>query len=481
MNTATASEDPSSSVNETGSAGRTTRGVDSSKRTVRRLSPGYLGALLSIFALAPVNAAEGTDASHAPPGAESSSQVQLLSLTDVLNKALETNPRLLAARSRRQASEDVARSLRGRLLPTVHVSESFQHYDTAYEVAFGSSSFVAREQETNTFAASASQPITGLLHLSQDHAALKSDAKAMEAQVKAMEDGIREEVQLQYLKLFQARAMKVIAQTSQHQLDEQLGVARLKLTAGVLTNADLLRLQVARENAHQQEIQAKAQEDVAYTSLLALMGLSPDEIVLSFQEPTLEEPTESSIPALPTARSQALEKRPELTVAKLQAASALHRSRSKFFQLLPELNVEAAYANVQGQAFAPPESAYVGLRADWNVWEWGASWYAWRAANAQSDAARQDLEGQKQQSGLEVSAKLLQVQSTYSALSGARAAVTSAEEAYRVTDVLVKAGSATTTDLLDAQSALVQARLNLVRAQYEQAMARVSLQRAMGG
>ena len=49
-----------------------------------------------------------------------------------------------------------------------------------------------------------------------------------------------------------------------------------------------------------------------------------------------------------------------------------------------------------------------------------------------------------------------------------------------MTEALVKAGSATTTDLLDSQSALTQAKLNLVRARYEQAIARVSVKRAIG-
>jgi outer membrane protein TolC len=53
-------------------------------------------------------------------------------------------------------------------------------------------------------------------------------------------------------------------------------------------------------------------------------------------------------------------------------------------------------------------------------------------------------------------------------------------EAYRVTEALLKAGSATTTDLLDAQAALTQARLNLTRAEYQQAIAQVTLSRGIG-
>ena len=50
-----------------------------------------------------------------------------------------------------------------------------------------------------------------------------------------------------------------------------------------------------------------------------------------------------------------------------------------------------------------------------------------------------------------------------------------------MTAAVVQAGSGTTTDLLDAQSALTQARLNLVRSKYQRALSRVQLRRAMGG
>jgi len=49
-----------------------------------------------------------------------------------------------------------------------------------------------------------------------------------------------------------------------------------------------------------------------------------------------------------------------------------------------------------------------------------------------------------------------------------------------VTTVLLAAGSASTTDLLDAQAALTQARLNFARARYEYALARIGLEHALG-
>ena len=98
----------------------------------------------------------------------------------------------------------------------------------------------------------------------------------------------------------------------------------------------------------------------------------------------------------------------------------------------------------------------------------------------ETESARQELAAQKRQVANEVASELSQSAAARSAVRVAEQSITSAQEAYRVTDALVKAGSATTTDLLEAQSALAQARLNLVRAQYQLASAYVSIQHAIG-
>lgn len=76
---------------------------------------------------------------------------------------------------------------------------------------------------------------------------------------------------------------------------------------------------------------------------------------------------------------------------------------------------------------------------------------------------------------VEVSERLDQLEAATAAIDVAGTAIASADESYRVTNALVQAGSGTTTDLLAAPSALTQAKLNLVRATYQQAQARVQL------
>jgi len=409
-----------------------------------------------------------------------------LSEEEAVAEALAKSSQIAAARARADAATDVARSLRGRMLPGVQVSDEQDRYRQPWVATFNIGvqpppRLQARDLNTNTFAAGLEQPLLGLARLSQDHAALSSAANAAEVDVRAAEADVREQVKTRLLRLFEARALAGTAVASQEQLAEEQRIMQVKLRTGVATTADVLRVEVALANARQEEIQARVQEDDARASLLAMLGRDQSDATVDFAEPQVMEEAAERAPELGAAIDQAVTRRPELASAQLTAQSARERASARSLSLLPEVDLEAGYVHIQGESLAPEDSTYVGLKASWNVFEWGASFYDRRAAAERADAAEAEQEDVRRRVGAEVSIRLAQVQAAASAVSVARTAIASAEEAYRVTQVALQAGSATTTDLLDSQSALTQARLNLVRARYELAIARVQLERAVGG
>jgi outer membrane protein len=397
--------------------------------------------------------------------------------------ALSSSPALQAARLRLGAGRDGLRSTRGRLLPSIHLSEEYQHYSEPFSLPFPNPEMplVARNQDTNTFVVAAEQPLLGIARGVEEYRGQQNSLAANEAQLRVAEDQIRSQVRVGYLRYFEAKALQDIARSSQHELGEQVTVAQARVKAGVLTNADVLRVQVALGNAQQQEIVARTQADIARASLFIACGLTPDDSAVDLVEPSeLLKAGQLALPAYANARAQSLSARPEIIQGQRVADTADRQRRARMFALLPDLNLNAAYVRVDGQIFAPQNSLYVGLKAQWAIWEWGTTYYAYKAARAQAEAALLDLEGQRRQIAIEVATELLQTASAQSAVQVAQQSIASAEEAYRVTQALVKAGAATTTDLLDSQSALNQARLSLTRAQYQQAIAHVELEHTLG-
>ena len=414
---------------------------------------------------------------------------EVLTVEQSVERALQQSPRVRVARAQQESAEHSAKSVRGHFLPQVHLSDEQQHWDSPFAIAFAlgppgapAAQLTARQINTNAFVASAAEPLTGLLYIQQEYSAQSDLADAAAAQERVAEAAVREDVQTQFLRLFEARALGEIARASQGELAEQISVAQSKLKAGVLTTADVLRLQVAAANAKQQEIQAQAEEQVARATLLEALGVAPQEEGIDFAEPVALEEIADLPVKLGDAVGQALEKRPELDGARHAFSAAESHSRSRLYEaLLPEVTLEGGYWHFHGQVFQPENSGFVGVKADWSIWEWGAKWYERQAAEAQAAVADAQQDDARRQIGAQVAARVAQAGATHSAVQVARTAIESAQEAYRVTDALVKAGSATTTDLLDAQAALTQAKLNLVRAKYEYGIARVALTRAVGG
>jgi outer membrane protein len=269
-----------------------------------------------------------------------------------------------------------------------------------------------------------------------------------------------------------------------HELSEQVTVAKARLASGVITNADLLRIEVAVANAQQQGLEAHSQAQTARAQLFAAMGIMPGEGA----ELTLVEPatrlasarSRSTAPSLGSLLPQAQAHRPELKQQEHLVLAADRQVAAKTYALLPDIDAEGAYIRTDGQLFAPPNQAYLGLKATWAIWEWGATNLQRKAAAIQADAARRDQEVLARQIEAELTASVAQGDAARGAVDTAGKALASAQEAYRVTDAALKAGAATTTDLLESESALTQARLNLTRAEYDLVLSDVAMAHATG-
>ena len=409
---------------------------------------------------------------------------QTLTVEDAVNEGLRVNDQLQAARYRAESAEDTARSARGRLLPALNANDTWQHWDSPFVIQLGppgaAPPTTARNINTNTFTLSGDQPILGLLHRSRDFSAAGSSAEASRADEANSRSQIAEQVRTTYLRLFEAKAAVGIAEASIEQLQKQVQDAQARFNAGTITKADLLRFKTAVANAQQQRIQAETLALNARQTLLTLLARNPEDNTIDFVEPVdLEKQTANPVPgSLDDLVNRALQNRPEVHRAAKQAESARANGQARMLELLPEVDVQAAYSNVRGQIFQPENSFFVGVMTNWPFWTWGTRWYAARSAERQADAAESLREDTRKQVAYDVSSKFVQLQSQFVVVDVAQTAIASAEEAYRVTSAQVSAGTATTTDLLDAQSALTTAKLNLARAEYERAVARVALDRA---
>jgi len=129
--------------------------------------------------------------------------------------------------------------------------------------------------------------------------------------------------------------------------------------------------------------------------------------------------------------------------------------------------------------------------------EWEKTWtvkimvnlklWDWQAREARINQAKADLEALKEHELLLGDRILLEVKEAYLSMNEAeknigvaKKAIAQAEENLRITNEMYKEGMATTTDVLDAQTLLTQAKTNYYQALYDYNLAWAKLQKAIG-
>jgi outer membrane protein len=101
----------------------------------------------------------------------------------------------------------------------------------------------------------------------------------------------------------------------------------------------------------------------------------------------------------------------------------------------------------------------LGVNVTWSLLDGGKARADRAAATAQADAIGARLADVDATIGVDVRQRLLDLESGRAALSASAEAVAAATEARRVVEERFRAGVATSTDVLDAQVALLEAEL----------------------
>jgi outer membrane protein len=122
----------------------------------------------------------------------------------------------------------------------------------------------------------------------------------------------------------------------------------------------------------------------------------------------------------------------------------------------------------------------VGVNVSWTAWDAGRTRFEVAEAASLKEATRQRLAEFDSTLGLEIRQRTVDLDSSRAQITAAGEGVRAAAEARRVVQERFAAGVATSTDLLDAQVALLQAELDRTRALANARLAGARLDRALG-
>jgi outer membrane protein TolC len=295
---------------------------------------------------------------------------------------------------------------------------------------------------------------------------------------------IRLETESAYWGLVTARESARVLRESIASYDTHLKDAKNRFDLGLAARNEVLAVQVERDRAELARLQAENQSDVANANLVRLVGLPPDSRVVPTE--TVAGPAAAEAGATEELVLAALQARPEVASAQSRLSSAEAQARIERAASLPQLSAFASYD------YSRPNTRILPLVDEWNgTWSVGASvsWVAFNGgrtraavaeAQAEAEAARHQLRDLEERIRLEVTTERGDLDTARAALLVAERNLASARESVKVETDRYHEGVGFSSELLDAETRLLRAGLDLTEALTSIRVARAGLDRAVG-
>ncbi|MCU0641265.1 MAG: TolC family protein [Candidatus Margulisbacteria bacterium] len=415
-----------------------------------------------------------------------------LTLTDSVGLALKQNPSVVASQKKAAAAEAKLNQAVGAFFPTVKIDGN---YGKAYtqpstmqitsQTTMGSvtQNLVFGTDDVMTTAgltASLSQPLF-VAALFPGYGIAKRGADLARQELRRTVIDASYNVTQAYFGLLAAQKMARLAEESQQMALSHQKQVQAMLKAGVVTKADLLRTDVQVANSEVTLTQAKNGVELAKDALNNALGNDLENPVTVQEEGFTGKV--ASLPAYKELLNQAYANRPDWE--QFQLSTAISEDTVKVYQAeyLPTVLLSASTGKTITE--------YPTFRSDVNSWRvtGAGSWTLFdglgrenriKEAAANLDAQRATEEQIRNGIALEVRDALLSLKATLDTIGSTQKAVDSAQESYHVSSTRYQSGVGTNLEVIDAQVALNQARVNNLQALFNVEIAKAKINKVVG-
>ena len=247
--------------------------------------------------------------------------------------------------------------------------------------------------------------------------------------------------------------------------------------AGLVTDADVLQLDVYVSRTREQQIRAASDERIARAQLNQLMGEPLGEAFALDRSPAAAAIDATDLASL---EAEALENRPDVKLAALQEQLAGATQTAARAAFLPQVAAQGGWEFNGGAWNTRTSSWVVGAVARINVFHGFAD--KARLAEAREQTTRRALEREKAETAarLDVHIAVARLDAARASEAVGRAAVEQARESRRIIRDRYEAGLTDVASLLRAAEAVVQAETQQTAAQVAVLTETAALERTLG-
>ncbi len=309
--------------------------------------------------------------------------------------------------------------------------------------------------------------------------AAEFNAKATQQDFRKDKADVIYNIKAAYWSLFRAIEFKRFVDENVTQVKTHLTDAENLLKQGMMATNDVMKVQVQLSDARVRQIDAENGVMLAMYALNNTLGLPLNtEIELSSKIQINDRSWES----VNNLVAQALDKRPEILgmKARVQAGeSGLSSARGAWW---PQLALIGNYNYLRPNTrYFPVTDQFkdtwdVSVSLSFDIWNWNQTGYQTAQAKAQLAQAQEGLSITKDGITLEVTQSYLTIQKAKERKAVSEQGVSQAEENFRIMNGKYSQGLIANSELLDAEVALLQAKLNLTQSlvEYELAIAQLT-------
>jgi outer membrane protein len=396
------------------------------------------------------------------------------SLTDALAAAYQSNPALQAQRAQLRATDE-------------QVPQALSGWRPAIQ-AQGTYGAVRDDTTLNAPAASAvthSRPLTATVTLSQNlfrggqtvnaTEQAESSVLAGRAGLTSAEQSILLTAVQAYMNVIRDEGVVGLNRNNVEVLKRQLEATRDRFRVGELTRTDVAQSEARLSGARTSLTQAEAQLTASRAAYAKVIGQAPG---------TLERP--GAVANLPQseeeAREIAVRANPDLIAARKSEEASRAAIKVAKGTLLPSFDVQASYQYARDPSTTirdNEETALIGVLTV-PLYQSGVEYSRVRQAKELNSQSRMQIAAV--QRGVDEA-----VQNAWELLRSARANIISSQEQVKASEIALEGvkqeeqvGSQTTLDVLNAEQELLNARVSLVSAERDEAVAEYSLLAATG-
>jgi outer membrane protein TolC len=299
--------------------------------------------------------------------------------------------------------------------------------------------------------------------------AAKANTEAARQENEAVRNALGFEVSRAFYTVLKTRQFIQAAEAAVKSYEQNLSIANNRLENGTLLKSDVLDMKVRLAQGNEDLLRARNSYALSVRVLRNILGVEDQDFAVADASPVITAPTSGDV-----------SRRPELAAALQRERASEEQVRAAKGGYLPRASAFGSLDYDYGWKYENGAGSYTaGALLQWDVWDGKLTQGKVREATANLESVREEERKVRLAIDLEVEQARLDLKTADERLHVTEQIVAQASESVNLTRARFEQGSALSTQLIDAEAALVSARVRRAEAEADQHIAIAALRKAL--